>query len=405
MNQKKQLGLLLGILLLLSTLLGYGTKTRYPSFFKGHFNQQSTTTTTTNTTQTIPIEVDWGKFEEIKELVDELYNGPIIESKLLEGALKGMVNSLEGGGQFFNAREFQDIQNRSEKSRGTGIHLGIQDNLLVVLRTDDNSQGFKSGILPGDLILKINGRLYSGNEIETARNLMLSDNRTSVNLHIVRGREQREVKVRLRLLTPQPIRGMMYQDVAIVAIPNFNDGIVEEFDGILKNLMEAGAKSLILDLRDLPSDKITEAVQIAARFVPKGEPVMAIRDTNGKERWFVSDSGTYSEFPLVVLVNERTEGTAEFVAGALQKSSKAKLIGQKTMGEARVYSYIDLPEGEGIKLVTGYFLLPDGGEIHGQGIEPTVLIPSNLRYARNLVQMNDLQMKKAIEEAIELIKK
>ena len=402
-KQRKQLGLLLGLLLLLSALLGYGTRTRYPSFFKEVFNSKLITTSTA--TQTIPIQVDWGKFEEIKGLVDNLYNGPIIESKLLEGALKGMVNSLEGGGQFFNAREFHEIQNRSEKSRGTGIHLGVQDGLLVVLRTDDNSQGFKSGILPGDLILKINDRIYSGDEIETAQNLMLSDNRTSVKLHVLRGSEQREVKVHLRLLTPQPIRGMMYQDAAIVAIPNFNDGIVEEFDRILNNLTEAGAKSLILDLRDLPSGNITEAVQIAARFISKGEPVMAIRDTKGKQRLFVSDSGTFSDLPLVVLINERTEGTAEFVAGALQQLAKAKLIGQKTMGEARVHSYIALPEGEGIKLVTAYFLLPNDGEIHGQGIEPSVLIPSNLRHARNLVQMNDLQMKKAIEKAVELMKK
>ena len=398
-KQRKQLGLLLVLLLLLSIILGYGTRTRYPGFFKGQFKP------TLAITQTKPSEVDWGKLEQIKEYVDNHYNGPIIETKILEGALKGMVNALEGGGQFFNEREYSEIQNRLEKSRGTGIHLGVQDGLLVVLRTDDNSQGFKSGILPGDFVLKINGRVYSGDEIETARNLMFSDNRTSVDLHVLRGSEQLEVKVRLRLLTPQPIRGMMYQEAAIVAIPNFNEGIVEEFDQILNNLVEAGAKSFILDLRNLPSGKITEAVQFAARFIPKGEPVMTIRDTKGKQRLFVSDSGAFSDLPLVVLINERTEGTSEFVAGALQKHGKARLIGQKTMGEARVYAYIDLPKGEGIKLVTGYFQLSDGSEIHGQGIEPTIQIPSNLRYARNLVQMNDVQMKTAIETAIELMKK
>ena len=402
MNQnklKKQLWLLLGLLLLVSTILGYGTRIRYPGFFKGQFKPGQVTTTTG------PMDVDWGKLDSLKELIDKRYNGPIVDETVLEGALKGMVNSLEGGGQFFNAREFSEIQNRAQNSRGTGIHLGVQDDRLVVLRTEDNSQSFKSGILPGDLILRINGRVYTGNEIETARNLMLSDNRTSVDLHVLRGRELHKMKVRLRRLRPPTIRGMLYQEAAIISLPSIQDGIVEDFDRILGNLIQAGAKSLILDLRDLPTGNITEAVQVAARFIPKGEPVMAIRDTKGNKRIFVSDNGAFAEVPLVVLVNERTEGTAEFVAGALQQVAKAELIGEKTMGEARIYTYIDLPEGEGIKLVTGYFLLPDNREIHGQGIKPTIPIPSSLRYSQNLVQRNDLQMEKAIEKAIELMSK
>ena len=400
MNQnktKKQLWLLLGLLLLVSTILGYGTRIRYPGLFKGQFKPVQVPTISRSS------DVDWGKLDRIKNFIDNRYNGPIVDEKVLEGALKGMVNSLEGGGQFFNAREFSEIQNRSRNSRGTGIHLGVQDDRLVVLRTDDNSQSFKSGIIPGDLILRINGRVYTGNEIETARNLMLSDNRTSVDLHVLRGRELQKVKVRLRRLRPQTIRGMLYQEAAIIALPSIQDGIVEDFDRILGNLIQAGAKSLILDLRDLPTGNITEAVQIASRFIPKGEPVMAIRDTKGNKRIFVSDNGAFAEFPMVVLVNERTEGTAEFVAGALQQVAKAELIGEETMGEARIYTYIDLPEGEGIKLVTGYFLLPDDREIHGRGIKPTIPIPSSLRYSKNLVQRNDLQMEKAIEKAIDLM--
>lgn len=391
-NQRRQYAILLGLLFLVSGLLGYGVSTRYPELF-----------TTMTRPEPVPSDVDWDKLGIIKDHIDNQYNGPVVDSTLLEGALRGMVNSLEGGGQFYNAREFSEILSRPDMVRGTGIHLGVQDDHLVVLRTDNNSQAQKSGILPGDKILKINGRIYTANEIETARNLMVSQARTSVDLSVLRGNDILEITVRLRLLTPQTVRALIHEDISVIRLPGFDEDPVRAFDEILKGQIRQGAKALVLDLRDLPSGKITEAVSLASRFIPSGETVMAIRDTKGKIREFKSTDGSLAAFPLVVLINERTEGTGEFVAGSLRQKANALLIGEQTMGEGRIYSYIELPEGEGIKLVTGYFTLPGNHEIHGRGIQPAVVVPGDLRYAPNLIRPNDLQMRRALEEAAKLI--
>lgn len=389
-NHEYQLPWLLGILLLVSMILGYGTRTRLP-WFNGIVPPVSSTTQPGST-------VDWGKVHLINDYIRDFYNGPIVQASLIEGALKGMVASLdEGGGQYFNAREFAEIQARPEMTRGTGIHLGIQEDRITVIRVDETSQAEKEGILPGDILLKINGRAYAPEDVEAARNLMMSQERRSITLELLRGDEPVETVVRLRLLTEQPIRSMIRGKVGIIRLPGFPRDINTIFTQRLSVLRQAGAQGLILDLRDLPNGQITEAVNLAAHFIPSGETVTAIRDTRGNLRRFISQDGADQDMELIVLINERTLGTGEFVAGALRQNADAVLIGEATAGEGRVFSYINLPEGEGIKLITGYFLLPDGGAIQGAGIKPDETVPGTPLVTNNLIQPRDAQMQRALQ--------
>lgn len=392
-SQSRQTVLLLAILLVISAVLGYGTRTRLP----GWFGQGAPPVTMTPKPATPAM--DWTKLEDIKSHVINMYNGPIVENTLLEGALKGMVNSLQGGGQYFNAREFAEIQARPSLIRGTGIHLGVEDGRLIVLRVDEDSQAEKAGIYPGDILLKINERVYTGNEIEAARNLMLHNDRRTVSLQLLREDHQYNVLVGLRLLTPQKVRSLVKDGIGILRIPEFNERVEQELDKRFEEMTRAGAQAFVLDLRDLPAGKITEAVRLAGKFIPQGQAIVTIRDTRGSTRQFTSDSGLLAGKPVVVLINSRSEGTAEFVAGALKKQANALLVGEATPGEGRVYSYINLPQGEGIKLVTGYYILPDGQEIQDRGIRPDLNIPGSPLHTNNLIQPMDLQMARALEEA------
>ena len=391
-NHDRQLPWLLGMLLLLSILLGYGARTRLP--WSGEVTPPASTMTQAGST------TDWGKVQLINDYIRDFYNGPIVETSLIDGALKGMVASLDdGGGQYFNAREYAEILARPGMTRGTGIQLGTQDDRIIVLRVDENSQGEKEGILPGDLLLKINGRAYAAGEIEAARNLMLSQDRRSVTLELLRGAELIRTEVRLRLLTEQPIRSMVRDNVGIIRLPGFPPVINQAFRQWVTALRQNGARALILDLRDLSGGQITEAVNLAAHFIPSGETVTTIRDTRGNLRQFISQDGAHQDLSLIVLINERTQGTGEFVAGALRQKADAHLVGEITAGEGRVFSYLNLPEGEGIKLITGNFLLPDGGPIQDTGIEPDETVTGTPLITNNLIQPGDAQMRWALKIA------
>lgn len=353
--------------------------------------------------RTIPKE--WGKLEDIKDYIDRMYNGPVQDKSLIEGALKGMVRSLEGaGGEFYTAREYAEILERPNKTRGTGIHLGVKDDRIVVIQKDTDSQADKAGILPGDVILRINGRYYKGSEIEAARNLMVSDQRRSVRLQFLRGDHQQEVRVRLRLLVKPRIRALLHEGIGIIRLPGFQEGTEQELLRILGSLKAEGAKGFVLDLRNTPTGGLTETVRAVSAFIPKGQMVVSLRDVRDKVRGFTSASGAFSGMPLAVLINGQTEGTAEFAAGAL-KQAGARLIGEPTLGEGRLESYLDLPQGEGIKLATGFFFVPDGQQIQGRGITPDVAVKGGPLAARNIIQPGDQQMEKALEIIRSLVRK
>ena len=384
--------ILLLVILGLSLFLGFRLRLEGPDFFNRLLGK-------TNPKPPITEEkVDWKKLERIKRYIESQYNGPIVDSKLLEGALKGMVGTLNNaGGQYFNAVEFNDILNRNQMTHGAGISLGVKNGKIIVITTDLGSQGEKAGLRPGDVVFKINDMVTTAAEIETARNVLRGKENRTVQLNILRADQHIEINVKLRELTKPTILTQLQENIGVIRLPDFSLDIDSEFSARLADLVNEGAKGIILDLRNTPTGLLTEGVNVASFFVPKDQKVVSLRDTQGKIRDFISNSGEYSQLPLVVLINGQTEGTAEIVAGALNEQEQVTLIGEQSLGEGRIFSYINLPEGEGIKLATGFFLLPSGGEIQDNGIKPDLEISGERIISSNLVQPADTQMTKAIE--------
>ena len=205
-----------------------------------------------------------------------------------------------------------------------------------------------------------------------------------------------DLKVRLRKEEEPGILSRMDGDIGILRLPSFYTDSAKEFSQALDDLVAQGVKGLVLDLRNMPTGFLTEGVRIASLFIEEQGTVVSIRDTRNKIRDFVSQSGTYAELPLIVLINGQTEGTAEFVAGALGHQEGVTLIGEPTLGEGRVYSYINLPGGEGVKLASGYLLLPDGEEIHDQSIQPDIVIAMDPVNNNDLGSLGDRQKIRAL---------
>lgn len=387
-NRPGIIGLLL-LILVLATVLGYYLRLGDPRF-QPRAGTQDTVPAGTEA-------VDWEKLDQLRDYVIDNYNGPVVNRTLLEGALKGMVASLgQGGGEYFNAREYPEVQDRAGMTHGTGIHLGTSDGSLLVISADPGSEGERAGVLPGDIIIRINGRTYSGDELERAKNLMVSNDNGHVELDLLRGSRAIETRVRLRRMKEPKVLSGIDGEIGILRLPSFYSDVSQDFSEALEDLSRQGIQGLVLDLRNTPTGSLSEGVRIAALFLEEGETVVSLRDTRNKIRDFISQSGAYRDLPLVLLINGQTEGTAEFVAGALGQREGVTLIGEPTRGEGRVFSYIDLPDGEGIKLASGYLLLPDGGEIHEQSIEPDIAITMDPKNSNDLSSLGDRQKIRAL---------
>lgn len=379
------MGLLL-IILVLASVLGYYLRMNDPRFRPP-------------APEPIPVvdTVDWDKLDTIRSYIIKNYHGPVVDKGLLEGAVKGMVKSLGyGGGEYFNAREFEEVMSRPNMSHGTGIHIGSSDAGLIVISADPGGEGEKAGVLPGDLIMKINGRVYSAEEVERARNLMVSDNNGHVELNIMRGSELMDIRVKLRTLAEPTILTRTDGEIGVIRLPSIYPGSAAAVRDSLQRMQSDGVKGIILDLRNTPTGSLTEGVWIASEFMDEKANIVSIRDTRNKIRDFLSESGEYAEFPVTILINGQTEGTAEFLAGALAEREGVTLVGERSIGEGRVYSYVNLPGGEGIKLASGYLLLPGGAEIQDHGIEPDRVITSRPVNNNVLQNLQDRQMIRAM---------
>lgn len=383
------IGLLL-IILLLSGVLGYYLRKNDPRFQPVSDGQVTPGTSDSSV-------VDWDKLDMIREYVIENYDGPVVDPALLEGALKGMVGSLgQGGGEYFNDREYPDVRDRNNRTHGAGIHLATRDGSLIIISVDPGGEGEQAGVLPGDIIIRINGGSFSGAKLELAKSLMAGNENGHVELSIQRGTDIIDLNVRLRRKESPKILSGRDGDIGILRIPSFYTDMAEDFRKALDDLVAEGVKGLVLDLRNTPTGFLTEGVRVASLFIEDQNTVVSIRDTRNKIRDFVSRSGVYAELPLVVLTNGQTEGTAEFVAGALGQQEGITLVGEPTLGDGRVYSYINLPGGEGIKLASGYLLLPDGNEIHEQRIQPDIAITMKPGNNNELGNQRDIQWVRAL---------
>lgn len=384
--------ILLFLILTMSLFMGFRLRTDGPLLFSRFFTGKAPNQ------PVVEANVDWMKLERIKRFIENQYNGPIVDSKLLEGALKGMVGTLENaGGEYFNAVQFNDILNRNQMTHGAGISLGVKSGKIIVIATESGSQGELAGVLSGDVIFKINDMVTTGTEIETARNVLRSKENRTVQLNIMRDEKHIEVNVKLRKLDKKTILTQLEDRMGVIHLPGFYLDMDSEFSVIVDDLVRQGALGIVLDLRNTPTGQLTESVNIAGSFIPKGQKIVSLRDTQGKIRDFMSNSGKYSHLPLVVLINGQTEGTAEIVAGVLGEEESVVVIGEKSLGEGRIFSYISRPEGEGIKLATGSYLLPSGAEIQENGIEPDLVVLGDRSNSSSLVKPEDAQMMKALE--------
>lgn len=310
---------------------------------------------------------------EVKEDLMKLYVGDIDEDDMVDGAIKGMTNSLKDPYTVFMNEEEYDrfMQSNSGEFKGIGVYVKLSDNQVVVDSTISGGPAERSGIKSGDIILKVDGKEI-GNDHTKAVSLITGAENSTVNITIGRGNEQLEFNVPRETIKTESVKSEMLNDnVGYINLSTFNKDVSIDFTNSLKDLQSKGMKGLILDLRGNGGGYLVEAVNIASQFISKGEVITYRIDKYENKEVSKSNGGIAIGLPLVILTDGGTASASEVVTGALKDYNAAVTVGTTTFGKGVVQLPFELNSGiGGLKVTVSKYYTPNGEDINKKGIKP-----------------------------------
>ena len=342
----------------------------------------------------------WDAYNKLQEnFVD---HSKINDQNIVYGAIAGMAKSLgDPYTSFFNPDESKIFQESLSGSfEGIGAEVGIKKDQLIIIAPLEGMPASKAGLKPGDAILKIDGKDTSDMAIETAVNLIRGQKGTSVTLTIFREGwdHSRDIKINRDTIKPVIIQWSMKEgNVAYVQIFQFDMILSNDFKKIAKEITDQKAQRIVLDLRGNPGGYLDVAQDIAGWFLKKGSTV-TIEDfgsSNKPQQIYTSEgSGQFTNYPVVVLINEGSASASEILAGALRDNRNVKLVGAKSFGKGSVQTIVNLRGGSILKITIAKWLTPKGNSISEVGLTPDVKIETTEDDAKN---NKDPQLDKALE--------
>ncbi|RMD60103.1 S41 family peptidase [Candidatus Parcubacteria bacterium] len=348
------------------------------------------------------VKADFSTFWEVWNLINKsfLFRDRIDPAKEVQGAIRGLVDSLgDRYSEFFAKEDNQQFQEDLEgKFGGVGMEIGIRKGKLVVIAPLDGTPADRSGIRAGDRILLIDATPTDNLSLTEAVHLIRGPVGSKVRLTIDRDswEEPKEVVITRDTITiPTLDFAMKDQKIAYLHLRNFNANAPSLFFDAVQKMTQAGAKGLVLDLRNDPGGFLDVAVDLAGWFLPDNTMVVKEENMQGKGREFRSSGeGILKNVPTVILINEGSASAAEILAGALHVHLGIPLVGVQSFGKGTVQELIPLHDGSAVKLTVAHWVLPDGRILSEEGLTPDVEVKLT---DKDIDEGRDPQLEKALE--------
>lgn len=321
---------------------------------------------------------DLKAFTQALELVKRNYVENPDTKELIQGAIRGMVSSLDPHSSYMNERSFKEMNmDIKGEFQGVGIQIGVKNQQLTIIAPIDDTPGYRAGLAAGDKIMKINDEWTKDMSIEQAVDKMRGPKNTQVNLLIYRDGwdKPKEFKITRDVIKVTSVKSeMLDNEIGYIKIIQFQGQTTEELEKALKNLEAKGIKKLVLDLRNDPGGLLDSSVDVSGKFLPRDSLVVYIqgRQKSDRKDFLTSSMEKPREFPMVVLVNTGSASASEIVAGALQDSKRAVIVGTQTFGKGSVQTVFPLEGGGGVRLTTAKYYTPSGRSIQNVGITPDI---------------------------------
>jgi carboxyl-terminal processing protease len=320
-------------------------------------------------------------FNEVLNIVERNYVEKVDPQTLVQGAISGMMKSLDPHSTFMTADVYQELEVDTKGSfGGIGTEITILKDILTVVAPIEDTPAFHAGIKAGDQIIQIDGKSTKDINIVEAVKKLRGPKDTKVNLTIMRGNAAKplEFTINRAMINIKSIRTRIYDEhIAYVRITSFQERTGDDLKKALTDLNAKAKpfKGLILDLRDNPGGLLTQAVEVSDAFMKSGVIVSIKGRTKGMENKFTARDDVYEPTgPIIVLVNEGSASASEIVSGALQDNGRGIILGTKTFGKGSVQTVIPLEDGSALKLTTAKYYTPKGRSIQAEGIIPDITV-------------------------------
>lgn len=367
---------------------------------------------------------------EVMKMIKERYKGEVSDRELIEGAIRGMFDTLDEYTTFFNQKEYDEFtKNVTGEYEGVGVLISQFEDRVVVLQVLPGSPAEKEGIKAGDIIIEVDGISMLGKDVDYATSLLVGPSGSKVTVAVSRTGEQKLITFEIErgLIKINPVAYKILDgNIGYLKLAVFSNDAVDYVDEALAYFDENKVEKVILDLRNNSGGILDQAIKIARRLVPEGA-ITIVDYKEGEDEVFYSDLKE-KKYELVVLVNGMTASASEVLAGAIQDNHAGVLVGTKTYGKAKIQYLIPIMNPEsykeaerqlGEKIINAYellyynilpttadvigyskitvaeYLTPSGNLIDGTGLSPDVEVELDLDPDLNPNSIEEL--KKAIK--------
>ncbi|MCD5397363.1 S41 family peptidase [candidate division NPL-UPA2 bacterium] len=322
--------------------------------------------------------------------------------KLIHGALRGMLATLDPHSQFMDPDLFRELQIQTRGYfGGLGMIVTMKDNFLTVISPLEETPASRAGIQAKDIIIKIGDEPTKDLTLMEAVKKLRGREGTPVTITVVRNRETLPEITLIRERIELPIINearIIKEGIGYIRLVSFREDTARELGEALRKLEGEGMEALILDLRGNAGGLLGVAVDVADKFLPPGKKIVSTRGRAAADRrdYFAWEE-PYTNYPLVVLVDGASASASEIVAGAIQDWNRGIIIGTETFGKASVQTLIPLGDGSVLRLTTAKYFTPQGRSLEDEGIIPDIIVEK----AVNEVVEEDLEEKEILDPQLQ----
>lgn len=339
-----------------------------------------------------------------KNFIEEKYIGEIDEDVMLESAIKGYVDGLgDEYSEYITKEEMEEyLADATGKYVGIGVYItkNTSTNQILVLAPIEGSPAEKAGMKTGDIITKVDGIEYTGEELSEASSKMKGEEGTAVKIEIIRDNENIELEVERKTIKVEHVEGkVLNNNIGYIQISTFDDGCYDEFKEKYNELSNENIRGLIIDLRNNGGGIVDESTNIADMMVDKDKTLLITSSKGGEEEITKAQTEKVIDMPIVFLVNSNTASASEILTVAVKENNEnVKVVGTKTFGKGVIQSIFTLSDGSGIKLTTNEYFSPNHNTINKVGITPDYEVDlTNGNNMYTVEEDEDIQLQKAIE--------
>ena len=345
------------------------------------------------------------KLTYLQQLVDDYYLEDVEDDHFADGIYKGFISSLKDPySTYYTEEEYSALMESSSGvycGIGATVSQNVKTGVISIVKPFENSPAYKAGILPDDILYKVNGKEVTGVDLSEVVSDMKGVEGTTVVISVIRENEKEPLEftiTRAKIEIPTIEYKMLDNKIGYIIITEFDEITVTQFVAAVDKLEADGMKGLVVDVRDNPGGLLDAVVKIVDRLIKPGLVVYTEDKYGSREEEKATDADAVN-VPVAVLINGNSASASEIFAGTLQDYKKATIIGTTSFGKGIVQKVIPLSDGTAVKLTISKYYTPNGRNIHGTGITPDIEIEMDDAMKKQVVVPieKDNQLQQAIK--------